>query len=103
MSLKHRGEEIVKSHPAGTTTVWRLASGGPKMVIGHPFGHYVGHDTRKAVDEKVTDAEMGKGAYARGVRMYAEEAVEQFFDSYSDKRSVTQDAFHQALDWLVSP
>jgi hypothetical protein len=80
-----------------------LAQGGPKFIVGHPLGSYVGFDERRACSKEQTDAELGEGAFDSGRRMWPDNATETFFDVYSDGRVVTEDAFHQALTWLVTP
>lgn len=98
--FSHRGEIIV-THDG---QAYSLASGGPKQVVAHPFGYYLGFDDRKALDQHETDVELGVGAYAAGKRIWPDgSAAEKFFDTYTDGRVVTEDAFHQALTWLVTP
>lgn len=97
-TITHRGEQIVRTEHG-----WRLASGGPKQIMAHPLGYYVGFDDRLAMSADFTDLTMGEGFYASGRRTWDDRATEKFFDTYADGRGVTEDAFHQALTWLVTP
>jgi hypothetical protein len=94
--IEHRGQRIVQEGPR-----WTLEAGGPKQVMSHPLGSYLGLDDRDALSREQTDVELGVGAYDKGRRIWPGTPT-QFFDSYEDGRIVTEDAFHQALTWLVT-
>ncbi len=95
--LVHRGERIATG-PHGEL---RLAAGGPKYIVQHPLGAWMGYDTRRAMDRASAEAALGHPVL-EGRAVWREGDVEQFFDTYTDGRVTIEDAFHQALTWLVA-